>query len=185
MPITWPLSPADLREFITTSLSDDALDVIIAAELETMEARLGEIGEVTDLRWPSYQETIILLGRSPSTIASIKEYVGLTEEVTLATDDYYVDRNSLRRRNDANATHPYTNWRQPVEIKYTPADDTARRLWALIELSVMDVMDKDGNSVLRRRVGDHEVEYKTATERDERRADIWYDLENATQILFA
>src|SRR5687768_12266599 len=136
------LTVDDMREHVTTSLGDDALERIINDNEAAIEALAGPLGaSVTEVHWTNGYESIIFLKRrpqitdSPATPLIIEGY-GYTDPVTLDTDDYYLDGYTLRRKDFG--TNPGIWFTSPVAVTYTPVDDTDTRIGVLIALTKLE-----------------------------------------------
>ncbi len=175
------LTVLKFREHVTTSLDDTALADFIDAEEEALLAKIGPLGAVTDVRFPR-GDRVFLLGRIPASVTSVTER-RWTQDYVLTPDDYVLDRSTLRRL--ATGPNPWDGYVDRITIVYTPQDDSARRLIALIKLVALDVKEKDASAVKSRTVGLHTVAYDTPTDRAESRRLIWEELENASAQLLA
>lgn len=174
---------AELREHVKTGLPDTALDRMIDANEQAILARVGPLGNVTDVRFLR-GEMVVLLGRKPSAIISVTElYDDDVTSVTLSPNDYVIDGSTFRRLDTG--THPPDWWRRRATFIYTPADDEARRVMAVIKLCALDVTEIDSSAVVSRTVGQHAVTFGKPEDRANARRAIWDELETAQIPLMA
>lgn len=174
---------AQLREHVKTSLVDAALQRFLDAADQAVVARLGPLGNVTDVRFLR-GERIILLGRVPGAVGSITElYDDNATSVVLAAGDYVLDGSTFRRLDTG--PNPPDYWAHRTTFVYTPGDDTARRVIAIIRLCALDITENDSAGVVSRTVGQHKVDYGSQQARREEREAIWSELEAAGTPLFA
>lgn len=156
------LTIAQLRAYLTTTLGDDDLTRLRdAAELEIL-SQAGPLGERTDVRWPR-GDSIILFGAPIGSIGSVVERDPWITPITLNTTDYVAGRRSLRRIPYGNhppysVTLPYA-WSERVDITWTPVDNTAARVAALIQLVALSIRQPDAALIQSRTVGAHTVTY--------------------------
>jgi hypothetical protein len=122
------LTLAQFRELVTTSLSDEALAILLDAAAQEIYEAAGAAGETTE--WLHGNGHLLGLSRPVDTITSVVE-----NDVTLADDDYELSTISqmvLRRTDDG--TNPRHHWGWRVDVTYTPADDLATRQRVQAEL---------------------------------------------------
>lgn len=123
----------EVRGFITTSLGDDELLVLLTAAEEAIVDFAGQLGYDTtpaDLEEHfAVHGPRILLSRRASAIVSVTE-----DDEALDTDDYALRPSGLilDRRDDG--TTPALYWRAPTVVTYTPLSDVAERQLVQVEL---------------------------------------------------
>lgn len=176
------LTVDQLREHVTSSLGDDALQRYIDAEDALITARMGPVGQYTDVRFPRGATRVFLLGRAPASIVSVTER--LWENDTVLEPDDYIVVNTVLRRLDT-GPHPIEPYTDRVTIVYTSADDSAIRTLALIKLCALDIADVDAMAVVSRTVGLHTVMFASAEARSQARDDVWAELTPASQPFLA
>lgn len=133
------LTVDDLRQHIESDKADAALQLLLNAAYETIDAYLG-IGSGDDVRelLTAGPGDLLMLSRKAASITSVKEWAGDASELTLEADDYdLVDRQLLRRL--ATGTNPSHVWRNRVEPTYAPMEDSARRDAVAIDLVRIDL----------------------------------------------
>lgn len=156
----------ELREHVTTSLGDEALQRILDANQAAIDAILGPAGiPITEVQYPTGYESVLLLRHRPEPTVSpltplVVEGYGLTDPVTLADDDYRLDGATLRRIDFG--TNPGIHFSPPVAITYAPLNDSDNRIRVLIALSRLDVTFRPGIKAMT--VGKNRTEYQTAAE---------------------
>lgn len=132
------LTPDDVREFDSTGLSDDALQLLLdAAEAEIVRFA-GDSDSHTE--WFAGGQRVLALARPAASISSIVEnedWGGST--VTLAADDYIVDPSGYLLYRVATGTHPRWRWWGRIVVTYAPGDDEAIRKG--VELDLVRLME--------------------------------------------
>lgn len=126
------LTVDELRGWVSTGLGDDELELLIAGLDAMIIARVGPLGDITDIRWPR-GERYLLLGRKPAAIVSITEQWTNETPVELDVTDYDLTVATLRRGEYGPNARAY--WAPHVVITYTPLDDLERRQLALVQLA--------------------------------------------------
>lgn len=108
-----------------SGLSTASLQILLDAAEQAITARYGPVGadveEIAD-----GGQTYLFLRRRASEITGIVETDGTTD-TTLADDDYRLRADGVSLRRLTTGTNVRTYWGGPVEVTYTPADDTADR----------------------------------------------------------
>ena len=128
------LTVTQLREHISSGLTDDALQRLLEAAENDITAKFGAAGSVTE--YPVYGFDLLVLSRRVGTVSSVKEYFD-SDPLTLSTDDYRVDGFMLKRLDTG--TNPRTYWAGEVQVIHTPADtevDRVRLQLALVKLDL-------------------------------------------------
>lgn len=122
------LTVADLRTLLTSSLEDDALQILLDAEEAAIVAAAGATGEVTEhISTGGYHR--LVLDRPAGAIASVTEYIGGVATV-LAADDYRAEGYVLTRL--GNGTNQSWRWAPHVVVVHTPTAGTAE--WQRVQL---------------------------------------------------
>ena len=116
-----------LREFVTSSLSDSALQVYLDAAFEAIDDALGPLTcheHVHNLHGELYA-----LAQEADSITTVVE-----DGVTLAADDYTLsDSGAILRRRHA-GTHPRHGWGRRLDLTYFRSDDPAERIRVAVAL---------------------------------------------------
>lgn len=135
------LTVDELKEHITTSLGDDAVQRLLDDAEAQIVAYAGDVDEAVEL--VSGGSHRISVSRPIDSVTSIVERVGWTTPVTLAVDDWELDGPFIlnRLRTGTNQSH---NWRGPVRVTYAPVDDTATREIVQVELIKLEVANNPG-----------------------------------------
>jgi hypothetical protein len=135
------LTVDELREHVTTSLDDAAVQRLLDDAEAAIVGYAGEVGTLTE--FVGGGGLSIVTARPIATITSIIERTDSYVPVTLATDDfrvrdqYVIDRLRL-------GTNRWLHWRGVVEITYVPIDDTATRKIVQAELVQLELDTKPG-----------------------------------------
>lgn len=111
------LTTDDVREHITTDLSNDALTRLLEEAEGLVAARLGGTDDRTELL--RAHGDLLMLARPAASITSIIECEG-PNEVTLASDDYSLEPGGTLLRRIHSGTHPSYWWRGRNRVTYTP-----------------------------------------------------------------
>jgi hypothetical protein len=131
------LTVAELREHLTSELTDDALERLLDAAYEAIGARIGT-GDVSELLTAGPGD-LLMLSRPASAIVS------LTERGRELSDDDYELRPSgqmlVRRRT---GPHPDPRWRGRIDVTYTPSAADADRDRVAIALVKLDLAHNPG-----------------------------------------
>lgn len=160
------LSVTQLRQFITSSLGDEALQILLNAEAAAIIAAAGATGEVTEHIQTGYYHRIVL-DRPAGTIASVTEYNGGVPTV-LETDDYRAEGYVLTRT--GRGTNPSWRWAPHVVVVHTPTVDTAEWQRVQVDLVRLDLSRNPG--VTAETIGTWSVTYAGPTANDDERAAI-------------
>lgn len=150
------LTVAQLREHVTTSLVDAAIQRLLDAAWQAITTRAGAAAaSVVDVRTGG--TGLLQLSRRAATITKVEEIFTLGpgepedlralvlagdiwwQSVTLATDDYALDASGFWLQRLADGTYPSDAWGQAVRVTYASFDDTAERLRVQLELVRLDL----------------------------------------------
>jgi hypothetical protein len=156
------LTVDELRTYITTGLSDDA----VLGLLDAAEHDLGSIDAVTERKDGGY--AALVLDRRVGTITTVKEDIDTAAPLTLSSNDYRVDGYILHRLDTG--TNPRWTWNGEVEVIHTPADDLAERKRAQVALIRLDLSIQGG--ITSERIGDYSVGYGAGNDYESKRAAI-------------
>jgi hypothetical protein len=138
------LTVVQLREHVTSSLVDAALQRLLDAAYAAIAERAGAAGNLTE-SLPAGHGPLLMLSHQASAIVSVTEDA-TGEALLLDADDYRLrPSGSLLERLDG-GTHPHTRWRGRIDLTYTLADDTAERDRVALELVELDVNFQPGAS---------------------------------------
>lgn len=125
------LTVDELREHVNSGLSDEALQRLLDAAEVAIVARAGAPGARTELVGGGTR--FISVSRPIVAVTSITEDLDGTDTV-LALDDYRIRTGDLLLERISGGTHSRSTWNGPVQIIYTPVDDTALREEVQIDL---------------------------------------------------
>jgi len=125
-----------LREFVTSSLSDSALQVYLDAAVEDVDDVLGPLTVHERFR---VHGSLLPLSREAESISTVVD--GPT---TLAADDYELSDSGryLRRLHDG--TNPAYWWARHVDVTYVRDDPVASRWRAVVALVQLDLDQRPG-----------------------------------------
>ena len=135
------LTVDELRGFVTTDLSDEALQTLLDATEAEIVGLAGASGARTEIASGGYR--FISLARPASAITSIEELVGTTE-TTLAADDYLLYPGAMLLERLQYGTNPHSRWQGRVTTIYTAVDDAALRKAVQADLCQLDLNYKPG-----------------------------------------
>lgn len=152
------LSVAEFREHVTTSLGDDAIELLLDAAWQAIAIVAGEEGDVVEVR--DGGGSYVFLSRRATSVDSVKEWLGYSYEQTLDAADYRLlsDGLSLRRLNSG--TTPATYWAGPVEITATAVDDDALR--QSLQLQLVSLFLNHHPGITAQWIGDWREEFQSA-----------------------
>ncbi len=136
------LSVAELREHISSSLGDEALQRLLDAAYASIDAFLGTEGSATELLAGDHR--YVILGRPAESITSVVEGFGATSPTTIATDDYLLHPGGYILERIVGGTTSRSRWRGRVQVTYRPRDDEAIRDVVAIDLINLDLNTKVG-----------------------------------------
>lgn len=150
------LTVEELRQRISTTLDDEALEGMLeAAELE-INRRAGPIARAEFIVGG---HSTVMIARRPGTLDAVIEYVG---DVTTILDasDFELEPGSNVVRRLLGGTNPSQRFRGQVEIRYT-VDDTALRKEVQAELVRLDITAGSGGSgaITQQRIGEWSESY--------------------------
>lgn len=138
------LTVDELREHITTSLVDDALERLLDDAEAAIEQYAGPVASAVDLVDGGVSK--IVLSRpvdAAGDITTIVERSGRTSPVTLAVDDWALRGRYVLER-VTGGTNSSSYWRGPVSVTYTPVDDTATRKMVQVDLIKLAISANPG-----------------------------------------
>lgn len=130
------LTPTELREHITTSLEDDALQRLLDDAEDAITVYAGPVGSVVEVVPGGYPS--LALARPIDSVTSIRERDDLQSPTTLATNDYE-QRGRFGLWRLRFGTNSASYWRGPVRVTYVPVDDTATRKVVQVELCKLEI----------------------------------------------
>ncbi|MFA5130498.1 MAG: InlB B-repeat-containing protein [Patescibacteria group bacterium] len=139
------ITPTQLREHMSTDLSDEALQAIIDAEEASLNDYFGSLGTQVEEFDDAVPGDLIFTSRTISTISSIVEkyqdtFIGGYNSVPLDTTDYEIVPGNKAIRRLGTGTHPVSRWGRRVVVTYTPSTETAKRVLALINLCKLNAV---------------------------------------------
>lgn len=130
---------ARLRAYVTTQLSDAALQPLLDAALADIDRVTGPVARRERLR--ARGDMILLSDRAASITSIVEDARGAA--VTLAADDYEVS-DSGRLLYRLRGTNPSDCWRGLVDVRYQRPDDTAARIRVAVALVELDLSHEPG-----------------------------------------
>lgn len=126
------LTVDQLREHVTTSLGNDALQRLLNDAYGVIDEELGPTGNVT-VSQRAGNGPLLPLARDAETIVSVTEDATGTP-LALAADDYRLRPSGGLLERLRTGTNPRHRWYGIVDVTLTPADDAAARDRAAIDL---------------------------------------------------
>lgn len=142
------ITPTGLREHISTSLSDTALQEIIDGEEAEIVSRWGAHASQTDMIQSELPGYYLFQTRRAASITSVIEtvfscwdFTGETtqEATTLDSYDYELIDNGRQLHRLQSGPHPRDGWGQRVEVTYIPISENSKRVLALINLCKLNL----------------------------------------------
>lgn len=131
----------EVREFVTTPLSDDALQKFIDAAEAAIVKRYGAIEEITEVHVGG--QSVLALDRVVASITSVQESVGDTT-TDLTADDYTSAVGSRWLTRGQYGPNYAARWGASVSISFMPFDDTAERIRVAVKLIQLDCTSHPG-----------------------------------------
>ena len=140
---TVTLTITRLREFVSSTVSDSSLQILVDAAFQAIDDCIGPPGNVSEFFTPAGD--LIMLSRRAAAIVSASEtlYSWSWTPLVLASNDYVLrpSGRTLVRLNTG--TNPgwlgRWGWLGRVDVTYTPVDDTANRVRVAIELVKLQI----------------------------------------------
>jgi hypothetical protein len=130
------LTVAELREHVTSTLPDAALQRLLDASEAAIVEIVGATGEITE-HIHGYGLHRIVVARPIETVSSVTE-----DHIVLAADDYRASGYVVTRT--GHGTNPSWIWGSYLTVVYTPADDAVERQRVQMELVRLDLNWKPG-----------------------------------------
>ena len=155
------LTVDELREFITTGLSDDALQLLLDSAEADITAAAGDPVEQTEYVQGG-SAALVLSRPMPSPdydLISVTEQSDTTSPVLLADDDYRIDGYILHRL--STGTTPRWTWDGLVEVVFVPPDRDAQRKRAQVALIQLD--PSVASDITSEKIGEYSVSYGKGT----------------------
>lgn len=147
---------ARLREFITTELSDSALQVLLDDATDAIADVLGPA--TVRERLPAVSGDVLMLSRVADEVVTIVEDAGRTS-VTLAVDDWELSGSGQTLYRLRTGTHPASGWRGRIDVTYVRGDDAAARTRVTVELVALSLNTNPG--LESQRIGEWQESYRT------------------------
>ena len=132
-----------LREFVTTSLSDAALQVYLDGAVAAVNGAIGEPGETVEYRHA--HGDLLPLSRQAATVSEVIEDTRWSA-TTLAADDYEISPTGRILMRLRTGTNPRWSWWGRVKVTYVPVDDTAARVRVYLALVQLELNHAPGLS---------------------------------------
>lgn len=126
----------EARTFITTSLGDASLQLLLDAAEQAITDVAGPLGDDPTERVEIHDggTTYLFLRRPATEITTVKEWLGFDFERDLGPTDYRLSDDSVSLRRLSSSTTPAVSWLGPVEVTTVPVNDLAQRKIAQVEL---------------------------------------------------
>lgn len=148
-----------LRAFVTTDLSDSALQVLLDAASDAVADVLGPA--TLRERIPPVSGDMLILGRPAETVTAVVEDAGRSA-VALAADDWMLSDSGRVLYRLRAGTHPASAWRGRVDVTYVRGDDAAARTRAVVALVELDL--QGGRGLVSQQIGTWTETYRTDAE---------------------
>lgn len=142
------LTVGDLRGYITSGLTDPALQKLLDAAYEAIGHQSGAAGAVTEFAVGGY--STLILDRQASAITSVTERIGGVD-VVLAANDYRHSGYVLTRLDTG--TNPRSTWADTTTV-YDPVVDAAE--WDRVAVALVELDLNYSPGVTSERIGDWE-----------------------------
>ncbi len=130
------LTVAEFRQLASSSLEDEALQLLLDAAEQAITSRYGELGTPVVETLDGGQSYLFLRRRAAS-IVSLVETNGMTD-TTLAIDDWRIRGDGVSILRLPLGTNKQDRWGAPVTVTYVPLDDEADRKRVQMELVKLD-----------------------------------------------
>lgn len=166
------LTVDELRLFVSSTVDDAALQVLIDAAYDEIEdvAPSTPVNELIRVHGD-----LLMLAYEVSSIVAIIE-----DGVTLAADDYEVRSSGRTLRRLVTGTHPAYAWRGTVDVSYVPEADTATRKRVQLALVKLDLAFSPG--LASQTIGTWTEAYVAGKPYAEQRSDILASLVDAVMV---
>jgi hypothetical protein len=167
-----------LREFVTSGLSDAALQVYLDAALTDIDEVLGPATIIE--RLSSVRGDIIRLSHDAESITTVVEDA-TSSALTLAADDYVLSQSGALLYRLATGTNPRAYWLGRLTVTYVREDATAARTRAAVALVQLDLAYQPG--VTSQTIGTWTEAYTADAAYMQSRADILASLGDGIGII--
>lgn len=164
---TVALTIARLREFVSSSVSDSSLQLMLDAAYQDIDECIGPAGEVSEFF--SVNGDLILLSRRAESITAVSENVSHTS-TALSADDYTLRPSGRTLVRSYSGTNPRYRWCGRVDVAYRPFDDIATRARVAIELVKLGIAFSP--SLASQTIGTWSETYTTGKPYADQRAEI-------------
>lgn len=141
--MTFPLTVAAFQDLVTTSLDEDAIQLLLDAAEEAVIGRAGPT--VDEYAATSRTERFrpsggsLMLSERALSIVAINEYADSATPIELEEDDFQLSASGRMVRRRIGGTNSSPAWRGAVEVEYVPDSDTARRAAAQLNLVKLEI----------------------------------------------
>lgn len=125
------LTVDQLREHVTSELSDEALQRLLDAAYGAIATRIGPAGDRVEQFYGGFRT--IGLGRPTDSVSSVSETIGTTT-TTLNANDYRLRPDGYTLERLATGTNPRWYWFGTIMVTSTPVGDDATRDEVAIDL---------------------------------------------------
>jgi hypothetical protein len=155
-----------LREFVTSSLSDAALQTYLDAAMAAIDDVLGPLTATDRL---SASGDLLRLSRAAESITTVVEDARWAV-LTLADDDYELSDSGQVLYRLSSGTNPRWYWHGRVDVTYVRRDDPATRLRVAVALVDLELTQSTG--LASQSIGTWSETYRTDKEHVAQRAEI-------------
>lgn len=164
---TVALTIARLREFVSSSVSDSSLQLMLDAAYQDIDDYIGPPGDISELF--TVAGDLIYLSRRAASITSITENMTWAA-LTLSADDYELRRSGRLLVRLHTGTNPRYRWQGRTDVTYSPFDETATRARVAIELVKLGIAFNP--ALASQTIGTWSETYSTMVPYANQRADI-------------
>lgn len=172
------LTVAQLREHLTTSLEDSALQRLLDDAKDQIIDWAGDDATATEIL--STGSSKLVLSRAAQSITSIVERRGVTD-TTLAADDYQLYPGGYVIERLSGGTNSSPVWRGRVTVIHVPVSDVARRRMAQLDLVKLAIASEP--ALASRTIGAYSESFRGDADPATQRAAILSRLLSAPRML--
>ena len=161
----------EMRAYVSTSLTDDALLSLLIATEADITAAAGAMAAQTEYVSGGFES--LVLSHPAGTMTSVTELSDTPGSLLLAANDYRVDGFILHRL--ITGTNPRPFWLGLVKVVHTPPEAEAERVRAQVALVRLELAVASG--ITSERIGDYAVGYGGSNDYQSQRAAILSSLQ--------
>jgi hypothetical protein len=131
------LTVAEVREHVETELGDEALQRLLDAAYQAIDAEAGQGGDRSELLHPGGD--LLFLSRRAESMTSVVE-----RSTTLDATDYLLRPGGLLLQRLSTGTHPSSRWHGRIDVTYRAFGEEAERDRVALALLSLDVTHQPG-----------------------------------------